>query len=226
MQQNDWAQLIEDLCSSDDTDRMVGASRLIAQIADQSHVAELYTLLQNDDFFVRETAAEPLARIEGLKALPMLFKAFTHGIQQGHDNDVLSHTIIELLETHKAAAAPLLLDMLAAADSETRANTAWGFGFVASEMTADPLLAMLADPDVTVQSTAIGSLGSFDHDPRVVTALLQALVDANEQIRIASISALGYLGDPRAIEPLKRLHLNANDKSRNIIEYALKQLSG
>ena len=69
-------------------------------------------------------------------------------------------------------------------------------------MTADPLLAMLADPDVTVQSTAIGSLASFDHDPRVVTALLQTLEDANEQVRIASISALGYLGDPRALEPL------------------------
>jgi HEAT repeat protein len=224
MTQSKWTQLIDDLRNGEDVNRAVKACEAISTIADESHIPELYALLQDEGFFVREAAADPLARLEGLKALPLLFQALTRGAQDGHDNDGLAFTIVELLKAHKAAAAPILLDMLTATHKETRANAAWALGFVKPEVTAYPLLAMLNDHDASVRSAAAGSLGGFKKDPQVTDALLKVLQDGGEHVRISAASALGYLGDKRAIEPLKNLLNNCNERSRPIVEYGLKQL--
>lgn len=224
MQRSDWVQLISDLRNEDDIDRAAEACEKIAQVADESHVADLYALLQDANFFVREAVTVPLARLEGLKALPALFHALTRGFNEGCDNDSLSSTIADLLEDNQAAAAPILLDMLTAAESETRANAAWALGFVAEEITADPLLAALSDTDAGVRSDAAGSLASFGSDPRVIEALLRALSDSNEQVRISAASSLGYLGDPRAIEPLKALLKITSRKFRPVVKDALERL--
>lgn len=225
MQRSDWVQLISDLRNEDDIDRAAATCEKIAQIADESHVADLYALLQDANYsFVREAVAVPLARLEGLKALPALFQALTRGFNEGCDNDSLSSTIADLLEDNQAAAAPILLNMLTAAESETRANAAWALGFVAEEITADPLLAALSDTDAGVRSDAAGSLASFGSDPRVIEALLRALSDSNEQVRISAASSLGYLGDPRAIEPLKALLKITSRKFRPVVKDALERL--
>lgn len=225
MPQSYWIQLINDLRNGEDVERAVKACETISKIADESHVPDLYVLLQDESFFVREAAADPLAGLEGVTALPALFQALTRGAQDGHDNDGLSSTIIGLLEAHQATAAPVLLAMLGAADAETRAHAAWALGFVEPEITADPLLTALSDPVASVRSAAAGSLSSFKNNPRVIDALLEALQDNHEQVRISAASALGYLRDRRAIQSLKSMLVNSNRNSRRVVEYALKQLS-
>jgi HEAT repeat protein len=225
MQQQSWGQLISNLRNNEGDIRHADEAReAISRIADESHVADLYALLQDTDFVIREAAAIPLARLEGVKALPALFLALTRGFQEGCDNDGLSSTVTDLLEAHKSTAAPILLEMLSAADSETRDNAAWALGFISSEITATPLLAALSDVATSVRSSAAGSLASFKNDPRVPEALLKSLLDGDEQVRISAASALGDIGDQRAIGPLKTMLKRCDRKSRPIVEHALEQL--
>ena len=225
MLQSNWPQLLDDLRNVKDVDRAVNASEAISEAADETRISELYSLLEDDNFFVREAAAVPLTRLEGVKALPKLFQALTHGNQDGHDNDLLSHVIAELLEAQQKEAAPVLLNLLADPDNKTRAHAAWALGFVASQISASPLLDVLdADADPEVRSAVIGSLSSFKGQPNIVDRLIGLLQDPNEQVRISAISSLGYLNDKRAISPLKDALKNSNGRAREFVEYALTRL--
>ena len=109
-------------------------------------------------------------------------------------------------------------------DPETRAHAAWALGYVRPEITAEPLLTLLNDPVAPVRAAAAGSLSSFKNDQQVGEALLQALADSDEQVRISVAAALGYLGDKRAIQPLRDLLKASSGKTREIAQYALKLL--
>lgn len=193
-----WNQLIRDLCSGD-VDRAVRACEDISQTADETNIPDLYSLLEDDNFFIREAAAFPIARMEGVRALPALFRAFTRGIQDGHDNDGMSAAIGGLLEENQQAALPLLENMLLDDDKDVRANAAWAMGFVAEQITLAILMNLREkESDLDVRINAIGSLGSFDGYPEVVDRLVSLLGESNEQVLISVISFLGYMGDKRA----------------------------
>lgn len=226
MKKQKWSQLIEDL-QSPNTNRAVRACEMIAQLADESNIPELYSLLNDESFFVREAAAFPLVRLEGARALTALFQAYTRGFQEGHDNDGLSMTIIELLEAKPEEVAPLLLDMLKSTDHETRANAAWALGFTASQITPDVLLKQLETESVQeVRRAIIGSLGSFHESSEVIRKLIEQLNDSNEQIKIEAILALGSMGNKVAVAPLKEvLEKSNNGRVQEFAKYALKRLS-
>jgi HEAT repeat protein len=217
MSQIDWSQLIQEL-QSDDVDLSIRACEIISKVADQTKVPELYALLQDESFFVREAVAEPLARLEGVSALPALFSAYTQGFQDRHDNDGLSFTIVELLKTFPKEIAPILIEMLKDTDAEVRANAAWASGFVASFIDPDMLMSMLSsETDLNVKTSLIGSLSSFKNNSKVVDTLIRMLKDEDEQILITTISSLGYLGDKRAIFPINEI---CNKSTKNVIEFA------
>jgi len=220
-----WSQLIQDL-HGEDIDRSVNACQKIYEVANESHVPELYSLLNDESFFIREAAASPLARLEGVKALPYLFQAYTRGFQDNHDNDGLTATITDLLEEKAEEVAPLLLEMLQSPDSETRANAAWALGFTASQIKPNVLLDLLGTENIPeVRLAVIGSLSSFTGSAEVAEKLISLLSDTDEQVRINVISSLGYLGNKMAIVPLKQLlKEKMNDRVREFTEYALKNL--
>ena len=219
-----WTKVIEDLRNEDDVELMLEAGDLIAAEADEDDLPRLYSLLEDEDFFVRETVAEPLARLGGIKALPVLFHAMTRGTADGHDNDSLSFIIVELLEQEKKAVAPILLEMIESPKSKTRESAAWAFGFVAPEIPSSPLIRALRDEDAGVRAAAVGSLPSFKDDVHVFEALIIALSDDDEQVRISSISALGYLGDKHAIPNLQKFKKGFFSRTKHLAEEALQQL--
>ena len=49
MSKTNWSQLIEDL-RGEDIDRLVNAYQKIDEVADKSHVPELYSLLNDENF--------------------------------------------------------------------------------------------------------------------------------------------------------------------------------
>lgn len=226
MGNSSWTQLIQDLYS-DNVDRAVRACEEISKTADETNITELYLLLEDDSFFIREAAAFPLARLEGVRALPALFRAYTRGIQDGHDNDGMNVTIGDLLEENQQAALPLLENMLLNEDKDVRANGAWALGFVAEQLSPAILLNLLEnESDLDVKLAAIGSLGSFNGYPQVVEKLISLLGDVNEQVLIGSISSLGFLGDKRAIAPVKEvLQRTTNSRVREFVKFAIKQLN-
>src|SRR5690242_16926551 len=97
MASQSWEKLMKDLVSQDHKVYLKAARQLV-KVANTTHVRDLYKLLKSDSFFVREVAADPLARLEGAAALPTLFDALEMGEEQGHDNDGLVNTIIGTLE--------------------------------------------------------------------------------------------------------------------------------
>lgn len=225
MLQSDWSQLIQEL-QSDDIDLSIRACEIISKAADQTNVPELYALLQDESFFVREAVAEPLARLEGARALPALFNAYTRGIQEGHDNDGLSFTIVELLKSLPKETAPILLEMLKDSDGETRANAAWASGFIASDIGPNILLDMLnVETNLKIKSLLIGSLGSFKGNSKVIDKLIETTKETDEQLLIATIMSLGYLGDERAILPIREVYNKSTDKVKEFAEYALERFN-
>jgi HEAT repeat protein len=220
-----WDETVRALKDIDRVDAAVAACDRLDRLADASRVTALYALLDDESFFVREAAATPLARLEGVRALPALFRASTRGELDGHDNDGLTATIADLLQTEARPAAPLLLEMLASPDAAVRAHGAWALGFVAAHAPVQPLIESIrGDCDARVRSCAAGSLPSFERAVGVYEALSAALDDSDESVRISAISSLGYLGDRRAIDLLSSRSTGATDGERRMIAHALATL--
>jgi HEAT repeat protein len=225
MSQQAWSQIIHDLRSTN-VKRAVLACEKINTTADASRIAELYELLNDDSYFVREAAAIPLARLKGIEALPSLFQAMTRGEEDEHDNDGLVATIAHLLESNQEKVTPLLLKMVEDRDKHVRLNAAWALGFVASQISPVPLFKLIDnDESFRVRSAATASLGSFKDFPEVFDRLVLLLQDPSLHVQVAAIAALGYLGDKRAISPLQEMLRGASETIRFSIQFALERLS-
>ena len=223
MTTTEWERILADLRAEDDVDRIVQAAGQLDVVATEAHVPDLYRLIQDDDWFIRDAAAEPLARLEGVRALPLLFRALTRGWQQGQDNDGLSTTIVGVLETYPPACAPLLLAMLQDAEATIRENGAWALGWQPSEIALAPLLRAVHDSDAGVRAAAAGSLSSFKVADSV-DALIPLLHDSDEQVRVSAAAALGDLGDPYAVAALQSALHDRSEQVRSFAQYALDRL--
>jgi HEAT repeat protein len=221
----EWDRIIADLHDVTDIDRAVGACEALNKEADESWLPRLHQLLANGrDFFVREAAAVPIARLEGLRALPQLLHALEIGEEEGHDNDGLSAVVTDLVWANPEEAALTLLRMICGPSERQRSDAAWLWGFAAKALTPEPLLALLSDPSPRVRSAAVGSLSSYTGQEDVFASLVQALEDSDERVRCSAASALGFYGDRRAMLPLRRLLADSPESVRRIVEYALQQL--
>ena len=58
MSKLNWSQLIQDL-RGEDIECSVNARQKIYEVTDQSHVPELYSLLNDESFFIRKAASFP-----------------------------------------------------------------------------------------------------------------------------------------------------------------------
>lgn len=221
--QPEWEQVLVDL-NSINADRASKAGLALTKIADESHVPELYALLQEPNFFIRESAADPLARLEGVRALPALLQALTRGSQQGHDDDTLRSIIVGLLKAHRSEAAPMLLEILDNDVATTRSNAAWALDYVSSAISAEPLLKALRDAAPDVRSAAAGSLCNFEENPQVVDELIRVLQDSDEQVRASAAMSLGFLDDKRAVPALRDALRDPSDKVRCFAALALEDL--
>lgn len=143
----------------DDIKAAVKAAKTISKMADVGNIKQLYALVQSEDIFIREAVAEPLGRLEGVRALPALFHALNTGERDGHDNDTLTSTIIDVVESGKKNAAPFLLKMLKSHNAGKRADAIWALGFISSVLAPDVFFDVyLNDPDPEVRSMAADAL--------------------------------------------------------------------
>ncbi len=168
-----WEELWECIERLDDLDAAVDACAAVDVRADASRVADLYDrVLTGKDFFVREAAAVPLARLEGGRAFPALFAAILLGEAENHDNDGLTAVVWEVIDESPQECAVELRKELAAAEATHRRNAAWLFGHLPPKgISPEPLLNALADEDRETRLTAIRSLSVWLPDERVHTAL-------------------------------------------------------
>jgi HEAT repeat protein len=221
----DWEWAVANL-RSDDANAYVDACRLLNHLADESRLPALEALLDDDDFVVREAAVTPFTRIAGVRGLQRLLQVYDRGFAEGLDNDGPTADITGLVEMRAAEAAPVLLKMLSSGDNRDRSHAAWLLGYVEPLISPDPLLAALHDESPAVRGNAAGSLASFKTDERVLDALVVALADPDEQVRVDAAGALGYFGDSRALSALRATAHDPSERVRNFGAYAITLLEG
>jgi HEAT repeat protein len=223
----EWEYILSDLHAVANIERAVKAVETLDKVPDESDIPRLRFLVQHGaNFFVREAAASPLARLEGARSLPLLFQALSKGKQEDHDNDGLCAIIADLLEVHQLEVSPLLLRMIATHSTADRENAAWALGWLPAEIAVAPLSKALRDDCADVRAAAAGSLSNsrFKGYAGVVEGLIEALRDGDEQVRISSAAALGYLGDRRAMPSLKEVLHDPCERVRFFAAYALEKL--
>ena len=94
---------------------------------------------------------------------------------------------------------------------------------VLAPVTVGTLRQALADGDRATQTWAIRSLGQL-RDRESVDLLIAALEDSDDRVRRAAAAALAKLGDPRALDPLRRAHGEASGFTRMRIGRARAEL--
>ena len=176
-----------------------------------------------EDLAVREYLIRALGDTKNPAALPVLEK-----LANSHHPTLAPPAVAALGSLGDRRALPILAELLRDSNHNIRASAALSFSKF-SDFTAPPeLIAALFDPDVGMaisatkavtnshdpraidaviaklpESMAIHVLGQ-SHDPRALPALLAVLqnpANTSEQRRAAA-SALGELGDLRAVDPL------------------------
>jgi HEAT repeat protein len=85
MSDNEWQVLIHALRDGDPAESAAAATRL-HKTATAQDVARLMDLLNDDNLFVREAAAWPIAEFAGPSVLRELLVAYQRGFDDGHDN--------------------------------------------------------------------------------------------------------------------------------------------
>jgi HEAT repeat protein len=222
----EWDVIMTELHQFDDVDVAVAAVFKLDEAADESWLPRLHHLLAHgENFFVREAAAEPIARLEGIRALPQLLHALELGSKEGHDNDGLGSIVTNLVYSHPQETAAQLLEMIGDPADRRRSQAAWLWGYVHEYVSLEPLLELARDPNARVRSAAVGSLSSFNERADVVPALLKALTDDDEQVRVKAASGLGYLGDQRAVPELHRALHDPAERVRLFAGIGLEKLS-
>ena len=147
----------------------------------------------------RAFAAELLGRVGSAKAVPALLE--TVQATQTEDADVREIALRALARIADPHAVEPLVLALAQAESWLAPRIA---DILArhGDIVVDPLLALLHDSDRhTARAWAANVLGEIGA-PAALPALIRSLDDPDDEVRAKAATALGRLGDRRALQPL------------------------
>ncbi len=201
----------------------LNAAAQLDKCSSHAHVTQLRDLLADPEPFVRESAARPLARLQGIEALPALLCAMRECEQNGNPSRPLSNIVAQVVRLNATQVAPLLQNMLNDRDSLARQDAAWCYGFLDEVIAQAPLLIALRDSDMTVRIAAANALRSFSN-PTILSALCHALFDPVEQVRVAVAATLSQTATVDTISALSRAQRDNSQVVRVFANYALKRL--
>jgi hypothetical protein len=119
-----WRELLPRL-NANEVEVCAAAAKELHASATAEDVPRLLALLEDEDFFVREAAAWPLAELAGPSILPQLLVAYQRGFDQGHDNDGFTAALLEIPALHAVEAKTALLALVQVEDSAMRSHAEW-----------------------------------------------------------------------------------------------------
>ncbi|WP_433262189.1 HEAT repeat domain-containing protein [Micromonospora vinacea] len=210
----------------DDYDDIAPTVTTLAASGDTALVPRLREVLDRfldeGNFYGRDLIAGVLAGIEGVAALPVLLLASARDL--GDDQDSLQAEIIELLHADRAASRHVVFDFATGETPELRRVGLWALGFVVEAQDVELLATAVTDADPEIRSMAVGSIPDPAGDDWAFGALVLALRDLNEQVRVSAASRLGYTGRVDAVAPLAALAADPTPRVRSMVAYALGRL--
>jgi HEAT repeat protein len=118
-------QSILDGLEAADVDANVRAAKELHERSTEADIPWLLELLKHESFFVRESAAWPLAELAGYNYLPQLFASYQRGFDEGHDNDGFSAALIECASLHLKETRDALRPLIQSKDEQLRDNATW-----------------------------------------------------------------------------------------------------
>jgi HEAT repeat protein len=142
----------------------------------------------------RYVAAWALGEIGDPAGIPPLIRAL-----DDDDRQVRRYATRALIRFNQAAVAPLL-DYLGGASTRGEGGAVRVLGDIGDRRALDALLARTSGPNRGDVFSALGKL----RDPRAEAALIAGLGDEEWRVRMNAAMALGPLGSPAAIEPLRK----------------------
>lgn len=218
-------EILEDLLNENEPELSLAACDTLAAEATADWLPRLHELLTVEgDFYLREAAAVPVARLEGIGSLSRLLAVFRMGIAENHDNDGLTELICSLVESHPLDAAPILIGLASSPDAGDRADAAWLSDNIPEHFDLNLVMKLAHDDFSAVRAAAYGSLGSYVSFQEAFDCLISGLRDPAEEARIAATSALGYSGDSRALPELIRCQPGTSPKHRQFLDDAIERL--
>jgi HEAT repeat protein len=182
-------------------------------------VEPLLVSLNDGDPLIRKYAARFLGWLNDQRALELLISAL-----RDVDSKVRGEAIWSLLRLGNTRAIKPLVTVLQDEDPAVRAQAAEaliGFGDFAIE----PLLVILQSKESYQRWRAAWILGRIKNST-ATEALIRALDDSTTEVKRIAITALGEVGDPRAIESLTLL-LNVKDPGiSSAAEFSIRRIEG
>ncbi|GAA0367309.1 hypothetical protein GCM10009541_07130 [Micromonospora gifhornensis] len=198
-------------------DRMIDSQGALEAVV--RHATEL-----DDDYDVIAPTVTALAACGDITLVPRLEEVLEQFLDEGNDQDGLQTDIIELLEADPSASRRVVRDFATADSPELRRTGLWALGFVLDAQDVELLVTATTDDDPGIRSMAVGSIPDAVGDDRAFDALVRALRDEDEQVRVSAVSRLGFTGRIDAVTPLVALAADPTPRVRSMIAYALGRL--
>lgn len=183
------------------------------------------TLCGHDDGQVRRMAAEHLGRIANRSAATVLLKLL------GNDEPSVVDAAVEALRT---IGDPWVTDALCRQlrdpDAEVRLKAVGVLGKMGDPAAVGPLVDVLGKGDAPLKcgvAQALGDLGTSlgGHvDPAVKVSLTTLVGDADPEVRLAAVRALGRIGDPGVVGLLADVLENGDPSLRRAVVDAFGSL--
>ena len=185
----------------------------LGAIRDESATPFLIDLVKGRNKRIKVAAILALGQIGGDSAFRWLVKC----LDTSHVGVRIN--VVVALGRFGIEAVPLLIDTLKDSDPRVRKQSVEMLGQIGGEMTAQPLVAMMADADKMVRRTvsrALRRIGTLALEP-----LIASLTQGDDRIRGKAVTALGRIGEERAIDTLTNALQDKSTSVRIKTVYAL-----
>lgn len=154
----------------------------------------LIKLLRDPNEDVRRSAAEALERLEGMDNLETLIEKYRNG-----DRVMKLRVLYALGKLRTDGCLPVLIHALSSENEDLRAAAIRVLGELGDTRTLQPLVNMLNDPSMTIQTLTVEALANFRH-PSLVPIILPILQRENKYLVMSTLNTLGALNAVEAVE--------------------------
>ncbi len=223
-------------------------------LGDMDAVTELLRALRDSDDDIADDAADGLLWGSSVDRLARILPLAKDKDPKVRGRAVCLVASFASNSTKTSASVPVMLAGLKDEAPETRRCAAQYFWLAPDPRAAEPLRALLDDPDAEVRREAADALGKYGgagvvdsliaalkspdwktrsaaaaslgekKDRRAVDALLDALKDESHIVRMSAVRSLGDLADPRSVEPVMAMLKDSDMFVRDAAAFALGDL--
>ncbi|WP_320020437.1 HEAT repeat domain-containing protein [Labilibaculum manganireducens] len=192
----------------------------IGKIGDERAVLIISDLRTNDDPLIRISVAKALGEAKSVYAIKPL-----KDLLQDSNIEVRRYAVFGLGEIHSPETINGIIRALNDENMSVRIQAIRTLAFRRHEKAVTPLLILLNDPNKNVRIKTIYSLLEYK-DERVTDKLINLLETSNDyDIIYPTVSALGYIGDKKALKPLiEKLSKCDNDILKRSIKNSINKI--